>query len=79
MRLQLHVLAYNMGNFLRTLALPDEIEHWSMTTMRAKVWIIEHTSTADLDMKRLRAIHKPVECQPGGGRPAQEEGDAKSP
>ncbi len=23
-RLQLHVLAYNMGNFLRTLALPDE-------------------------------------------------------
>ena len=36
-RLQLHVLAYNMGNFLRTLALPDEIEHWSMTTMREKL------------------------------------------
>ena len=31
-RLQLHVLAYNMGDFLRTLALPDEIEHWSMTS-----------------------------------------------
>ncbi len=36
-RLQLHVLAYNMGNFLRTLALPDEVEHWSMTTLRDKL------------------------------------------
>ena len=36
-RLQLHVLAYNMGNFLRTLALPDEVEHWSMTTLREKL------------------------------------------
>ena len=34
MRLRLHVLAYNMGNFLGTLALPDEVEHWSMTTLR---------------------------------------------
>ncbi len=25
-RLQLHALAYNLGNFLRTLALPDEVE-----------------------------------------------------
>jgi len=33
----LHVLAYNMGNFLRTLALPDEVEHWSMTTLREKL------------------------------------------
>ena len=36
-RLQLHVLAYNMGNFCRTLALPDEVEHWSMTTLREKL------------------------------------------
>jgi hypothetical protein len=36
-RLQRHVLAYNMGNFLRTLALPDEVEHWSMTTLREKL------------------------------------------
>ncbi len=26
-----------MGNFLRTLALPDEVEHWSMTTLRDKL------------------------------------------
>lgn len=37
MRLQLHILAYNLGNFLRTLALPDEVEHWSMTTLREKL------------------------------------------
>jgi hypothetical protein len=36
-RLQLHVLAYNMGNFLRTLALPDEVEHWSLTTLRERL------------------------------------------
>ncbi len=36
MRLHLHVLAYDMGNFLRTLALPDEVEHWPMTTLREK-------------------------------------------
>jgi hypothetical protein len=36
-RLQLHALAYNLANFLRTLALPDEIERWSPTTLREKV------------------------------------------
>ena len=25
--LQLHALAYNLGNFMRTLALPKEVEH----------------------------------------------------
>src|SRR5215210_1032151 len=36
-RLQLHALAYNLANFLRTLALPEEIERWSLTTLREKV------------------------------------------
>jgi hypothetical protein len=36
-RLQLHALAYNMANLLRTLALPDEIAQWSLTTLREKV------------------------------------------
>ena len=36
-RLQLHALAYNLANFLRTLALPDEIERWSLSTLREKV------------------------------------------
>ena len=36
-RLQLHTLAYNLANFMRTLALPKEIEHWSLTTLREKL------------------------------------------
>src|SRR2546428_13721368 len=36
-RLQLHALAYNLANFLRTLALPGEVERWSLTTLREKV------------------------------------------
>ena len=36
-RLQLHALAYNLGNFLRTLTLPDAISHWSMTTLRDRL------------------------------------------
>ena len=35
--LQLHTLAYNLANFLRTLALPAEVEHWSMTTLRDRL------------------------------------------
>lgn len=29
-RLQLHALANNLANFMRTLALPKEVEHWSL-------------------------------------------------
>ncbi len=36
-RLQLHALAYNMANFLRTLALPQEMARWSLTTIREKL------------------------------------------
>ncbi|MGB0823503.1 MAG: IS1380 family transposase [Alphaproteobacteria bacterium] len=36
-RLQLHALAYNLANFMRTLALPQEIENWSLTTIREKL------------------------------------------
>jgi hypothetical protein len=36
-RLQLNALAYNLANFLHTLALPEEVEHWSLTTLREKL------------------------------------------
>jgi hypothetical protein len=36
-RLQLHALAYNLGNFLRTLATPEPIKDWSMTTLKEKL------------------------------------------
>jgi DDE family transposase len=36
-RLQLHALAYNLGNFMRTLALPKAAEPWSLTSLREKL------------------------------------------
>jgi hypothetical protein len=30
-RLQLHALVYNLGNFMRTLAMPKAAEPWSLT------------------------------------------------
>ena len=53
-RLQLHALAYNLGNFMRTLALPDTVEQWSLTTLEGEAgqdrcescqpWPVRHIS-----------------------------------
>jgi len=36
-RLQLFVLAYNLGNFLRQAVLPRVVRHWTLTTLREKL------------------------------------------
>lgn len=36
-RLQLFILAYNLGNFFRQTVLPKTVRHWTMTTLREKV------------------------------------------
>ena len=36
-RLHLHVLAYNLGNFMRTLVMPKTAETWSLTSLREKL------------------------------------------
>ena len=36
-RLQLHALAYNLGNFMRTLALPKSAEPWSLTSLKEEL------------------------------------------
>jgi Transposase DDE domain group 1 len=36
-RLQLFALAYDLATFVRTLALPEEVEHWSLMTLREKL------------------------------------------
>ena len=36
-RLQLFALAYNLANFVRRLALPPAVRHWSLTTLREKL------------------------------------------
>jgi len=36
-RLQLHALAYSLGNFLRMLATPEPIKDWSLTSLKEKL------------------------------------------
>jgi hypothetical protein len=36
-RLQLHGLAYNLGNSMRTLAMPNTAQSWSLTSLREKL------------------------------------------
>ncbi len=36
-RLQLHALAYNLANFMRTLALPKAVKQWSLTSLQEKL------------------------------------------
>jgi len=36
-RLQLHALAYNLGDFMRTLAIPETAEPWSLSSLREKL------------------------------------------
>ncbi len=36
-RLKLFLMAYNLGNFTRTLALPEGIKHWSLRTIQLKL------------------------------------------
>jgi hypothetical protein len=36
-RLQLFALTSNLGNFLRRLALPKPVRHWSLMTLRKKL------------------------------------------
>jgi len=36
-RLALFVLAYNLGNFMRRLALPEAMQHWSLTSLQTRL------------------------------------------
>ena len=59
-RLQLHALAYDLANFFRTLVLPDEVERWSLTTLREKVVklgakVIAHARFTVLQMAEVAA------------------------
>jgi hypothetical protein len=36
-RLWLFILAYNLGNFVRRLALPESIKRWSLTSVQTRL------------------------------------------
>jgi hypothetical protein len=61
-RLQLFVLAYNLGNFLRRLALPRSIRHWSLTTLREKLIkigakVVTHSRYVIFQMAEVAVLH----------------------
>ena len=62
MRLQLHALAYNLANFLRTLALPDSVRHWSLATLRDRLVkigakIVRHGRSITFQMAEVAVPH----------------------
>jgi len=61
-RLQLHALAYNLANFLRTLALPEAVKHWSLTTLRDRsvkigAKIVRHGRSIAFQMAEVAVPH----------------------
>ena len=50
-RLCLFALAYNLGDFLRRLALPRNVKQWSLTTLRDK--LVRHAGYVVLQMAEV--------------------------
>jgi hypothetical protein len=61
-RLQLFALAYNLGNFLRRLALPQPVKTWSLRTLREKLIkigakVIRHSRYVVFQMAEVAVPH----------------------
>ncbi len=59
--LQRRALAYSLGNFLGTLALPEAVEHWSLTTLREKLikigaTVVRHGRTIRFQLAEVAAL-----------------------
>ena len=67
-RLQPHALAYNLAYFLRTLALPEAVKHWSLTTLRQRLMkigakVVCHSRSAIFQMAEVavpRALFRTI-------------------
>ena len=65
MRVQLHALAYNIANFMRTLALPEAVAQWSLTSLREKLVkigakVVRHTRYTVFQMAEVAVPRKLV-------------------
>jgi hypothetical protein len=69
-RLQLHALAYNLANFMRTLALPEAVVHWSLTRLREKLVKIgaKIVTHACYVMFQIAGAKEPVQRHPAVDR-----------
>ena len=71
-RLQLHALAYNLGNFLRTLATPEPIQDWSLTSLKEKLIkigakIVSHGRDVAFQMAVARRLDPAAQARPACG------------
>jgi hypothetical protein len=66
-RLQLFALAYNIGNFLRRLALPERNKKWSLRTLKEKLIkigakVVRHSRYVIFQMAEV-ALPKTLFCE----------------
>ncbi len=66
-RLQLFCMAYNIGNFLRRLALPKKIRDWSLRTLQMKLIkigakVVRHSRYVIFQMSEV-AVSKALFCE----------------
>ena len=74
-RLQLHALAYNLGNFMRTLAMPKTAEPWSLTSLREKLIkigakVVSHGRYVTFQMAEVAVPRQMFAGNPVADRPA---------
>jgi hypothetical protein len=68
-RLQLHALAYNLGNFMRTLAMPKTAEPWSLispreTLIKIGAKVARHGRSVTFQMAEIAVSrHMPTSCR----------------
>jgi hypothetical protein len=74
-RLQLHALAYNLGNFMRTLAMPKAAKPWSLTSLREKLIkigakVVSHSGYVTFQMAEIAVSRQTFLGNPGADRSA---------
>jgi hypothetical protein len=74
-RLQLHALAYNLGNFMRTLAMPKAAEPRSLTSLQEKLIkidakVVSYGRFVTFQDGRGRGVAPDLRRNPGADRPA---------
>ncbi len=64
-RLQLFVLTYSLGNFLRRLALPASVQDWTLTTLLVKLIktgakVVRHSKYVTFQMAEVAVPRKVI-------------------
>ena len=71
----MHALAYNLGNFMRTAAMPKTAEPWSLTSLREKLIkigakVVSHGRYVTFQMAEVAVPRQIVPGNPVADRPA---------